>query len=84
MITLEWIELGLSRQYFIRINNAVGVALLSQETLAVLGKILIDGVSCNYGLETCAAAICFRPEDSAQSLRLFLSRAEGAGDLDCD
>lgn len=29
MITLEWIELALSRQYFIRINNAVGITLFS-------------------------------------------------------
>ena len=73
MIISEWIERDLSRQYFIRINNAVGLTLFSQEALAILGKILIDSVASDERIETCATAVSFRTKDPSKSLSFFLT-----------
>ena len=61
---------------FTSINDAIGITLLGQEALAVLGKILIDGVARNHRIETSATAVCFRAQDSTKALGFFLARTK--------
>ena len=47
MIIFEWIESDLRARYFVSINDLVGITLFSEESLAILGVILVEGVAGN-------------------------------------
>jgi hypothetical protein len=57
------------------------ITLFRQEQLAVHGKFLLAGISCNKRIEQSWPAIFFRAQNPAQPLRLFLAAAECAGNL---
>ncbi len=46
----------------VRVDDFVAVALLGQEALAVLGKVLIDGVASDKSVKTCAATVGLWPQ----------------------
>ena len=66
------------------VDDAVGVPLLGEEPLTVLGEVGIDGVAGDDGVEVGRTAVLLRPQDPAQPLGLLLTRPEGAADLDGD
>jgi len=65
--------LDLPVQDVLRVDDPVGVPLLGEEPLAVLGEVLVEGVPCDHGVETGRAPVGLGPEDPAQPLRLLLA-----------
>src|SRR4029453_4117879 len=64
------------------VENAIRVALLGEEALAVCGEVGVHRVPGDYGVEPCGRALRLGPEQAPQPLRLFLSGPEGPGHLD--
>ena len=66
----------------ISIDDAIGVSLLSKETLAILCELLVDSVSCHERVEARTPAIGLWAQDAPQALCLFLAGSEGSRNLD--
>src|SRR5215203_474845 len=64
------------------VENAVGVALLGEEALAVSSEVSVDGVPGDDRVEPCRGALRLGPEQTPQPLRLLLSGAKGSLYLD--
>src|ERR1700712_2787789 len=65
-----------------RIHDAIGVALLGEEALPVLGEVGVDGVAADDRVEAGGPLVGLGAQQPAQPLGLLLARAEAAGDLD--
>src|SRR5260370_1073279 len=66
------------------VDDAVGVALLGQEALAVGGVVLVEGVAGDDRVEAGTGPGGLGAEHPAQALRLLLPRAVRPRDLDRD
>ena len=69
------------------VDDAVGVALLGEEPLPVLGEVRVDGVAGDDRVEaggTTSPWSALGAQQPAQALGLLLAGAEGARDLDRD
>src|SRR6478735_4271878 len=76
-----------SRSQIGRIHDAIGVALLGEETLPVLGEVGVDGVAADdrvepRGLLGAVGSLLLGPQQPTEALRLLLARAEAPRDLD--
>src|ERR1700712_2787424 len=65
-----------------RIHDAVGVALLGEEALPVLGEVGVDGVAADDGVEARRLRLALRSQQATEALCLLLPGAEAARDLD--
>jgi hypothetical protein len=57
----------------VSVQDFVRVTLLGQEALAVLGKVLIHGVSGDQRVEAGGSAICLWSQQAAKALGFFLT-----------
>src|SRR3954447_21599543 len=64
------------------VHDPVGVALLGEEALTVLGELRVDGVAGDHRVEPGGLAGGLGAQQPAQPLRLLLAGPEGARDLD--
>src|SRR5215204_7081972 len=73
---------SLGGQGVLGVENAVGVALLGEEALAVSSEVSVDGVPGDDRVEPCRRALRLGPEQAPQALGLLLSGAKGPRYLD--
>src|SRR5205807_372771 len=66
------------------IEDLVAVALLEEEALPPRRHVLLARLVGHERVEDRAAAVLLGPEDAAEALRLLLTRAVGARELDRD
>src|SRR5688500_14983479 len=64
------------------VDDPVGVPLLGEEALPVLGEVGVDRVARHDGVEVSRAALGLGSQQPAQPLGLLLARPEGPADLD--
>ena len=75
---------SLSSECVLGVHDAVAVALLGEEPLAVGCKVSVNRVTRDYGVEARGRPLRLGSQQPAESLRLLLSGAEGTGDLNGD
>lgn len=56
------------------VQDRVGVALLGEETLAVLSEVLVDGVACDERVERRSEVLGLGAQQAAEALGLLLAR----------
>jgi hypothetical protein len=63
------------------VRNMVGIALLSQEQLTMMGKALFFRLTADQGIKVGRLPIGFGSQHPTKSLGFFLAGTKGPGDL---